>query len=180
MEELWKIAFSLTGLSGVVAFVIWSLYKEWLQVPVLRDLTQLQKYNLLRLFLVLTFVFAILGFLLSAYKYHLASNKAEISLQELTSSVTSKYEFGKMKLDSLAKKNDLSPTNQLEAEKLKNDYIFLAKEAKDALEKNQLNRFHGLTNQLNELLRSKKARELLPDVRPNQMCWEPNIERIKG
>ena len=98
VEDLWKIAFSLTGISGVAAFVLWSLYKDWLQVPVLRDLARVQKYELLRLFLILTFIFAVVGLLLAAFKDHLATQRAEMSAQELESLVTSKYEYGKMKL----------------------------------------------------------------------------------
>ena len=179
MKELWKIAFTLTGISGVAAFVLWSLYKEWLHVPVLRDLTKVQKYNLLKLFLILTFVFAAAGLLLTAYKDHLASQRVETSVQELESSVASKYEYGKMKLDSLTKKKDLPPAVRSEAEKLMNDYIFLSKNAKDALKNGQFNKFHDITNQINELLRSKKARKLLPDIDPSDMCctlddrWDP-------
>ena len=59
MTEFWKIALSISGAGGVAAFVLWSLYKQWLSLPIFQTLTKKQQFSLFRLFLILTFLFGI-------------------------------------------------------------------------------------------------------------------------
>ena len=61
-EKIWKLALTVGGLASVGAFVFWSLYKEWLSLPIFSALTSEQTYQLMLVFLWLTFgVFVILG-----------------------------------------------------------------------------------------------------------------------
>lgn len=174
MNELWKIAFGITGFFGVASFIIYSLYKEWLKkIPLLSDLTKSQKYNLAKLFLLLTFLFGLLGALLMGYKMYLTSKQIESSFQELKNTVSSKYEYGQKKLEEISAKSETSSDERAKVEKLKSEYTFLANSAKDALEKGQLNRFHDLTNQINELLRTNESREILKEIPADSMCWQP-------
>ena len=55
MKQFWIAALSVGGIASVGAFVLYSLYKEWLKVPWLKDLTKKQKFSLMKLFLILTF-----------------------------------------------------------------------------------------------------------------------------
>ena len=66
MEELWKVAVGIAGIGTVGAFVFWSLYKDWLKLPALKNrLTKHQIFILFLVFLVLTFLFGIAS--LAAY-----------------------------------------------------------------------------------------------------------------
>lgn len=77
--ELWKAAFAVAGLGAVAAFVIWSLYKQWLQLPIFQTLTKHHQYQLFRLFLILTFLFAIAG--LVAFVFATRPNHTEPEIQ---------------------------------------------------------------------------------------------------
>ncbi len=61
MLELWKIAIGISGLGAVSALVIWSLYREWLRLPIFQTLTKKQQFTLFMTFLILTFLFGIAG-----------------------------------------------------------------------------------------------------------------------
>ena len=54
-EKFWKLALTVGGLASVGAFVFWSLYKEWLTLPIFSELTSDQTYQLMILFLCFTF-----------------------------------------------------------------------------------------------------------------------------
>lgn len=71
MENLWIKALSVGGIGAVGAFVLYSLYKEWLKVPWLKDLTPRHQYRLMRLFLFLTFC----SFGISVIAYIIAPEK---------------------------------------------------------------------------------------------------------
>jgi len=73
MNEIWRSAIGAAGIGGIVSVVFWLVYKEWLHLKVFQKLTENQTYNLFRLALVLTFVFAISG--ISSFTY-LSSNPA--------------------------------------------------------------------------------------------------------
>ena len=59
MGELWKLAFGIAGLGAIASFLLWSLYREWLRLSIFQRLTKQQQFSLFRLFLVLTFLFAL-------------------------------------------------------------------------------------------------------------------------
>jgi hypothetical protein len=61
MQEFWKVALSMAGLSAVAAFVLWSVYKQWLRLPIFQRMTKKQQFELFRLVIVFTFVFSIAG-----------------------------------------------------------------------------------------------------------------------
>jgi len=54
-EKFWKLALTVGGLASVGAFVFWSLYKDWLSLSIFAALTSEQTYQLMLLFLWLTF-----------------------------------------------------------------------------------------------------------------------------
>jgi hypothetical protein len=74
MKELWKIAIGLAGIASVGAYVFYALYKEWLHLKALANLPPGQRFKLFKLFLVLTFVFAIATLLLYAYTKKVEAN----------------------------------------------------------------------------------------------------------
>lgn len=61
MERFWKAALSVAGIGAIGFFVFWSLYKQWLTLPIFPQLTQDQAFQLLRYFLIFTFGAAVLG-----------------------------------------------------------------------------------------------------------------------
>lgn len=159
MEDLWRVSFGLTGISGVVAFVLWSLYKDWLQVPVLHDLTKIQKYNLLKLFLILTFVFAIAGLLFGGFQKYLESGQSEVSAGELENMLKSKFEYGESKFLEL-KRMDLSMEDKQIIEKLSNDYTFFNSEALEALENQEYVRSNLFYKRVVRLLETAEAQRV--------------------
>ncbi|OHC63253.1 MAG: hypothetical protein A2040_07585 [Rhodocyclales bacterium GWA2_65_19] len=56
MDKYWKSAIAFTGLGGVGAFVFWSLYQGWLQLGIFSKLTSEQTFQIMILFLCLTFL----------------------------------------------------------------------------------------------------------------------------
>ncbi len=59
LGAFWKATLAVAGLAAIASFVLWSLYKKWLSLPIFSTLTTSQQYRLLRLFLLLTFLFAV-------------------------------------------------------------------------------------------------------------------------
>jgi hypothetical protein len=53
--QLWKSAIALTGLAGVAAFVFWSLYSNWLKLPIFSQLNSGQTFVLMLVFLIVAF-----------------------------------------------------------------------------------------------------------------------------
>ncbi|SDP43473.1 NUDIX domain-containing protein [Desulforhopalus singaporensis] len=65
MENFWKASLSICGFSAVAAFVFWSLYKNWLSLPIFSRLNQNYTFILMLVFLILTF--AALSLMLITY-----------------------------------------------------------------------------------------------------------------
>ena len=84
MDAFWKTALSIAGIGAVVSFVIWSLYRQWLKLPIFQQLTKEQQFKLFRLFLIFTFLLALTG--LVAYVY-IKSNSASISSGDIPANV---------------------------------------------------------------------------------------------
>src|SRR5258706_10137803 len=61
MEQFWRLAVSAAGFGAVATFAMLSLYKGWLKLPVFQTATKKQQFTLLKLFLVLPFLFALAG-----------------------------------------------------------------------------------------------------------------------
>lgn len=68
MERLWKAAFAVGGVAAIGAFVFWSLYKQWLSLPIFSQLTSEQTFVVMLVFLGLTFLALLAAFALHARK----------------------------------------------------------------------------------------------------------------
>lgn len=55
---IWRVALGVAGIGGIGAFVFWSLYRGWLAKLGPINLTKQHYFELFKLFLVLTFIFA--------------------------------------------------------------------------------------------------------------------------
>jgi hypothetical protein len=55
MEKFWKAALAIGGLGAIGAFVFWSLYKQWLSLPIFSMLSPDQTFEVMKMFLLLTF-----------------------------------------------------------------------------------------------------------------------------
>lgn len=77
MDVAWQVAFGVAGLGGIAAFVLWSLYRGWLKLPIFQTLSKDQLFRLLRLFLWLVFLFAVLGVGGWVYATHRSSDVAK-------------------------------------------------------------------------------------------------------
>lgn len=62
MEKFWKAALAVGGVAAIGAFVFWSLYKQWLALPIFSTLSANQTFAVMLVFLFLTFL-ALAGFL---------------------------------------------------------------------------------------------------------------------
>lgn len=61
MERFWKAALGIAGMGAVGFFTFYSLYKQWLSLPIFPTLTSEQAFILMLVFLVLTFLALIIG-----------------------------------------------------------------------------------------------------------------------
>lgn len=66
---LWRGIITATGVAGVGAFVFWSLYKQWLSLPIFDKLTQRQTFALMVMFLGLTFTAAMTLIVMYAFQH---------------------------------------------------------------------------------------------------------------
>ena len=55
MNTFWKAALAIGGLAAIGAFVFWSLYKQWLSLPIFSQMSADQTFNIMIVFLLLTF-----------------------------------------------------------------------------------------------------------------------------
>lgn len=55
-ERFWGAAIAVCGLGAIGAFVFWSLYKNWLSLPIFERMSQNQTFVIMIIFLVLTFL----------------------------------------------------------------------------------------------------------------------------
>jgi len=55
MDKFWKAALAVGGVSTIGAFVFWSLYKDWLTLPIFSKMTPDQTYDIMKVFLYLVF-----------------------------------------------------------------------------------------------------------------------------
>ncbi|MBC7367421.1 MAG: hypothetical protein H7343_11535 [Undibacterium sp.] len=53
MEKIWKAAFAVAGLGAIAFFVFYSLYRQWLTLPIFERLSQSQTFSVMVIFLVL-------------------------------------------------------------------------------------------------------------------------------
>lgn len=65
MDKFWKAALAVGGVSAIGAFVFWSLYKDWLSLDIFSKMTSDQTFQIMIIFLCLTF--AALGLFVFAY-----------------------------------------------------------------------------------------------------------------
>lgn len=61
MDKFWKAALSVAGIGAIAFFVFFSLYKQWLTLPIFPELTQNQAFTLMMVFLTLTFGALVVG-----------------------------------------------------------------------------------------------------------------------
>jgi hypothetical protein len=85
MEKFWKAALTFGGISAIGAFLFWSLYKEWLSLGIFSQLSPEHTYEIMKLFLLLTF-FSLLAILF----IHISSNKRKMreKVKRLENNVT--------------------------------------------------------------------------------------------
>lgn len=159
MDAFWKVAVSLAGLAGVVSFVLWSLYKRWLTVAVFSQLNSAQTYRLFRLFLILTFIFALAGFL----TYLASQRRQDASSAELIDTLESRKRLG---LQAIEEKRESAPTTQAgtAATQFSREYDRGMSEVIDALRKGQLNRAHEAQKQVIDKVYSKDGEILFDPV----------------
>ncbi|MDG4549689.1 MAG: hypothetical protein P9G45_04660 [Candidatus Contendobacter sp.] len=80
MVELWQTAFGIAGIGSIAAFVFWSLYKEWLKLPIFQQMTKEQQFRLFILFIVFAFIFALAG--LGTYAYIATLRTGELNITQ--------------------------------------------------------------------------------------------------
>ena len=70
MEKFWKAALAVGGLGTVGAFVFWSLYNQWLTLPIFSTLSPDQPFEIMKIFLYLTFASLLVFGLLFYLSHH--------------------------------------------------------------------------------------------------------------
>jgi hypothetical protein len=51
MEDLWKVALGVAGLGALACFVFWSLYRQWLKLPIWTQMTKRHQFIVIIVFL---------------------------------------------------------------------------------------------------------------------------------
>lgn len=68
MDKFWKASLAVGGLAAIGAFVFWSLYKDWLALPIFSKMTADQTYEIMKMFLCFTFSCFVLSAIIYATK----------------------------------------------------------------------------------------------------------------
>jgi len=55
-KEFWNVAIASTGIAGIGTFVFWSLYREWLRLPIFSRLSPNHTFVIMLVFLGVTFL----------------------------------------------------------------------------------------------------------------------------
>lgn len=76
LSKFWVAAITACGLGAIGAFVFWSLYKQWLSLPIFSKLTPSHSFIIMLVFLVLTFL-SLVGMLLAYVFLKLHHKKQE-------------------------------------------------------------------------------------------------------
>lgn len=68
MDSFWKASLAVGGLAAIGAFVFWSLYKDWLALPIFSKMTPDQTFEIMKMFLCFTFSCFVLSAIIYATK----------------------------------------------------------------------------------------------------------------
>jgi len=79
MDKFWQIAVSVCGFGAVGAFVFWSLYNQWLRLPIFGKLTSTQTFIVMLTFLGLTF-FSLISMLV-VYVFKPSTPQSGVSIE---------------------------------------------------------------------------------------------------
>lgn len=164
MDSFWKLAVSMTGISGVGSFVLYMLYKGWMHLPVLESLTKRDKFRIFCLFLVLTFLFAIATLGLGAYqeKHRGEKEKTVQSLGELDNVLKDRYEYGERTFRKIESDPAIPPADQAGIKEIHEEYSFSAKQLRNSIADGDLNRMNQHNKDIYKLLNSPKAKKVIP------------------
>lgn len=165
MELFWKTAISLTGIFGLGAFVLYSLYRDWLRLSIFPKLTRAQAYSLFKLFLTLTFLFALSTLAVAAYKSYLDAHivKREQSAAELGNVIENRHNVGEKVFSEVFADPTVAPEQKAAIRALHTEYSTLTKQARDANKAGNEVQYHEATKQTVRLLESEKAVKALPE-----------------
>lgn len=127
-----------------------------------------QRFDLFKIFLILTFIFVLATLSLSTYQTYIDHRDGENSRVELEKTLESR----KKEADDLFKEALSDPLLELDPERKKRIEAYQAKynrimqDAINALNRKQLNLHNQKMKELNKMLYSDDFKELLPDVDP--------------
>jgi hypothetical protein len=116
MGEFWKLAVSMTGISGVGAFVFFALYRRWLTPAILKGLGETSKLKLFQLFFCLTFAFGIATLILSAFIKSVDSSTTNTSLEQLDRTMKVRQATGEQYFKGLEEDPKLEPAAKASTE----------------------------------------------------------------
>ena len=146
MEALWHAAIGLTGIAGVGSFVLFALYKEWMHLGAVSTLSRPQRFSLFKLFLIVTFSFAIATLALGAYRSYLNKQATQASANELRRLLNDRQQEGRRLIASFRKSTTPELARELEA--FSQTYEAQISASNGALENGELVRYHELSKQL--------------------------------
>jgi hypothetical protein len=164
MGEFWKLAVSLTGISGVGAAVFYALYKQWLNPTILKGLGEASKLELFKVFLCLTFFFGIATLALGAYKMYVDSTPVRVSMRELLRNLKDKHETGERIFKDLQEDPTVPDVDKEAIRKLHADYTLRARKTEEAISMGDMNRFSEHNKSLIRMLDSDDAKTHIPQL----------------
>jgi len=75
MERFWKAAVGIGGVAAIGAFVFWSLYRDWLRLPLFSQISPQQTFQLMLIFLSLTFLSLVGMLIVYVWTKHLEAKR---------------------------------------------------------------------------------------------------------
>src|SRR5215470_1378465 len=75
MERFWKAAVGIGGVAAIGAFVFWSLYRDWLRLPLFSQISPHQTFQLMLIFLSLTFLSLVGMLIVYVWTKHLEAKR---------------------------------------------------------------------------------------------------------
>lgn len=124
MELFWKAALAVGGLAAIGAFVLWSLFKSWLSLPIFSKQTKRQTFHLMIIFLSLAFVafgVCVWAFLVTKRQEPLPS-PADPKLQTLSLFIRKARDNSQIKRYDLVKRGEAVEGISLDAIRAADDF----------------------------------------------------------
>jgi hypothetical protein len=171
--DFWMLALKYVGGGAVAAFVIYKLYRIWLELPALASLTRIQRFWLFVLFLVLVFLF-VMTMLYFAHQ----ESQGENERKQLAELFAVRYASDESLLTRA--ETNASPAMRPQIHNFSEEYLTLTKQSINSVNSRKQVLSYELQKRIAEMLYSDETKNILPPeiLRNLRSNWQ-SLDRLE-